>query len=65
MCRLCGEREETFSHITTECKKLAQKQCKNWRNDQVAKLFIGNSAKITICGATKLGTSFFRGSDRK
>ena len=22
MCRLCGEREESVSHIVTECKKL-------------------------------------------
>ena len=29
MCRLCGERKETVSHITTECKKLPQKQYKN------------------------------------
>ena len=29
MCHLCGEREETVSHIVTECKKLAQKQYKN------------------------------------
>jgi len=25
MCRLCGERGETISHIISECKKLAQK----------------------------------------
>ena len=24
MCRMCGEREKTVSHITVECKKLAQ-----------------------------------------
>ena len=45
MCRLCGEREETVSHIATECKKLAQKQYKNWRHYQV-----------TIRSLTKLGT---------
>ena len=38
MYRLCGEREETVSHITTEYKKLVQKQYKNWRHDQVAKV---------------------------
>ena len=38
MCRLCGEREETVSHIVTECKKLAQKQYTNWRRDQVTKV---------------------------
>ena len=48
MCRLCGEREEAISHIATECKKLAQKHYKNWRHDQVAKVVLGNSAKITI-----------------
>ena len=26
MCRLCGERKETISHITAERKMLAQKQ---------------------------------------
>ena len=56
MCRLCGEREETISHIATECKKLAQKHYKSWRHDQVAKVVLGNSAKITIRSVTKLGT---------
>ena len=36
MCRLCGEREETISHVVTECKMLAQKQYKLWRHDRVA-----------------------------
>ena len=35
MCRLCGEREETISHETAECKKLAQKQYKMWKHDKV------------------------------
>jgi len=38
MCRLCGERKETINHITTECKKLAQKHYKNWSHYQVAKV---------------------------
>ena len=26
LCRLCGERKETISHVIVECKILAQKQ---------------------------------------
>lgn len=33
---MCGEREETISHVVAECKKLAQKQNKVWRHDKVA-----------------------------
>ena len=36
MCRLCGEREETISHIKAECTMYAQKQCCLWRHDKVA-----------------------------
>ena len=36
MCRLCGERDETISHILSECKKLAQNEYKKWRHDKVA-----------------------------
>ena len=36
MCRLCGEREETISHVVAECKMLAQKQYRLWRHDRVA-----------------------------
>ena len=36
MSRLCGEREETISHIVAECTKLAQKQYRHWRHDRVA-----------------------------
>ena len=32
MCWLCGEREETISHVTAECKK---KEYKIWRQDKV------------------------------
>ena len=35
MCRMCGERDETISHIVSECKKLAQNEYKNWRHDKV------------------------------
>ena len=28
MCRMCGERDETISHIVSECKKLAQNEYK-------------------------------------
>ena len=36
MCRMCGERDETISHIVSECKKLAQNDYKKWRHDKVA-----------------------------
>ena len=45
MCRLCREREETVSHITAECKKLAQNQSKNWRHDKVAQVVHWNLCK--------------------
>ncbi|XP_063596689.1 uncharacterized protein LOC134773418 [Penaeus indicus] len=35
-CRICDEREETVAHIVSECGKLAQKQYKQWRQDNVA-----------------------------
>lgn len=38
MCRLCGEREETVSHIVTECKKLAQREYKMWRHDKIGQV---------------------------
>ena len=38
MCRLCGEREETASHIVAECKKLAQREYKMWRHDKVGQV---------------------------
>ena len=38
MCRLCGEREETVSHIVAECEKLAQREYKMWRHDKVGQV---------------------------
>ena len=36
-CRLCGDRDETISHIISECNKLAQKEYKA-RHDWVGKV---------------------------
>ena len=36
LCRLCKEKDETVMHITSACKKLAQKEYKR-RHDKVAK----------------------------
>ena len=38
MCWLCGEREETVSHIVAECKKLAQREYKMGRYDKVGQV---------------------------
>eukprot|EP00795_Rhopilema_esculentum_P013890 gene13890-biopygen3805 len=35
-CRLCGGRDETISHILSECKELAQNDYKKARHDKVA-----------------------------
>ena len=35
LCRTCGERAETISHVVAECKMLAQKQYHLWRHDRV------------------------------
>ena len=37
MCRMCGKRNETVSHIVSECSKLAQKEYKR-RHDNVARI---------------------------
>ena len=39
MCRLCGGREETTSHVTAECKKLAQMYTM-WRLDKVGQAIL-------------------------
>ena len=36
LCRLCGTRNETISHIVSECGKLAQKDYKR-RHDNVGR----------------------------
>ena len=36
LCRMCGERGETISHLVSECSKLAQREYKQ-RHDNVAK----------------------------
>ena len=36
LCRLCGEKGETVSHIVSECKMLAQREYKR-RNDTIAR----------------------------
>ena len=33
LCRLCGERGETISHVVAECKMVAQKQSRLWQHD--------------------------------
>ena len=37
LCRLCGEKGESVTHIVCECKKLAQREYKQ-RHDNVAKV---------------------------
>lgn len=37
-CRVCGAAEETVAHIVSECQKLAQKEYKEIRHDNVAKV---------------------------
>ena len=66
MCRLCGKREETVSHITTKCKKLDQKQLiKNLGHDQVAKVVHWKLPKLRSVVQRNLVRSFSRGSDGK
>ena len=37
-CRMCGTEDETVAHIVSECPKLARKECKNLRHDNVVKV---------------------------
>ena len=36
-CRMCGERDESITHLIAECKKLAQKKHKQ-RHDNIARI---------------------------
>ena len=38
ICRVCGSADETVAHIASECSKLAQKEYKQVRFDNVAKM---------------------------
>ena len=37
LCRMCNQKGETINHILSECKMLAQKECKR-RHDNIARL---------------------------
>ena len=38
ICRVCGAADKTVAHIVSECSKLAQKEYKQVRHDNVAKM---------------------------
>ena len=38
ICRVCGAADETVAHIVSECSKLAQKESKQMRHDNVPKM---------------------------
>ena len=38
ICRVCGAADEAIAHIVSECSKLAQKEYKQVRHDNVAKM---------------------------
>ena len=44
LCRLCGEKGEHITHLTSECKKLAQKEYKK-RHDNVIRI-----VHLKLCG---------------
>ena len=46
-CKMCGERDESVTHLIAECKKLAQKEYKQ-RHENIAKI-----AQLELC--QKLG----------
>ena len=37
-CRVCGAADEAIAHIVSECSKLAQKEYKQVRHDNVSKM---------------------------
>ena len=37
-CKMCGESDETVSHVVSECRKLAEKQYRCWRQVKVAQV---------------------------
>ena len=43
-CSLCSEREERINHIISECRKLAQKECKTG-NEWVGKVILKEFCK--------------------
>ena len=48
LCRVCGEKGESVSHVVSECKMLAQKEYKR-RHDNVARII-----HWELCGKYKL-----------
>ena len=55
-CRGCRERDETISHIVSECNKLAQKEYKT-RHDWVGKVITENCARNLILTIPPNGTN--------
>ena len=45
ICRVCGAADETVAHIVSECSKLAQKEYKQVRHDNVAKMLHSKSCE--------------------
>ena len=40
ICRVCGAADEAVAHIVSECSKLAQKEYKQVRHDNVVKMLL-------------------------